>query len=127
MLKSLHIGRWSYLPPCEDEDADEFQWRESPHEPSVGVRMCDDSDELYDFALSRCDTVAKVGNWLLHLSQKDWWRHGDADDFLQLLHNLHANGVFVLRVDHSTPPRCAAYNCLNDSVEDGFLCEEHSK
>jgi len=104
-------GRWSFLPGPD---------------PSVGVRMSDDpQDELYDFELDRCDDELKIGNWILHLSYKEWIIPRDISDFVDMLTDLYEAKVFVLKVYGPAQSCCAAYGCINDSTDGDKFCEEH--
>ena len=103
------------------------RWRYIPAESSVGVQMDDDSDELYDFELSRCDDDAKIGNWLVHLSAKDWIRKEDLSDLVDMLTDLYAADVFTLKVPRRTPGKCCAWWCLNKVPDGGTLCREHDR
>lgn len=111
-----HGGRWVFMPIGDPRS-------EEPDKLSIGVEM--EPGEWYSFALDRCNTEAKVGNWLLHLSTKEWWQRGDADDMLTLLVELHNEFYFTLKADRKDGKRCIAMWCLNDSAPGSDVCLSH--
>jgi hypothetical protein len=65
------------------------RWRYSPTDPH-SLDLIDGG--AYEVVLDRLDTVAKLGDWLLHLADKNWVTAEDLGNLVLAVRDLHQFG-----------------------------------
>ena len=115
-MRQFRIGAWKYMPKAATVG----------HSMYAEDNLYEVEDDRFEVELARIDDEAKLGSWLKYLSDKSWWRRGDADDLMTMLDVLDAAGIIVFKRSDASADRCAAWGCINDAAVHG-LCEAHAE
>lgn len=76
---------------CEAGTKHWGNWRYNPEEPAsldIGT---------YQIVLDRIDTVAKLGDWCLHMAEKQWLTPDDLGQLIKAIWELSTNGIHSVR------------------------------